>query len=121
MAEKIEIQHGLYIAARGVDRNLSSMEDARTMDLTTVGRMQARFLSWEVKAQQQITQLAKASPETVRSVQEALAEREVMHVEAKSLHHLKEVGLLTEKAWAEALEKIIRRERVLEDKLRTGK
>ena len=121
MAEKIEIQHGLYIAARGVDRNLSGMEDARTMDLTTVGRMQARFLSWEVKAQQQITQLAKASPETVRSVQEALAEREVMHVEAKSLHHLKEVGLLTEKAWAEALEKIIRRERVLEDKLRTGK
>jgi hypothetical protein len=90
------------------------------MDLTTVGRMQARFLSWEVKAQQQITQLAKASPETVRSVQEALAEREVMHVEAKSLHHLKEVGLLTEKAWAEALEKIIRRERVLQDKLRTG-
>jgi CPA1 family monovalent cation:H+ antiporter len=118
--EKIEIQHGLYIATRGVDRNLSGMEDARTMDLATVGRMQARFLSWEIKAQQQISQLTEAFPENVRSVQKALAEREVMHVEAKSLHHLKEVGLLTEKAWAESLEKIIRRRRVLQDKLRTG-
>ena len=31
-----------------------------------------------------------------------------------------EVGLLTEKAWAESHEKIIRRKRVLQDKLRTG-
>jgi hypothetical protein len=43
-----------------------------------------------------------------------------MHAEANSLHHLKEVGLLTEKAWAESHEKIIRRKRVLQDKLRTG-
>ncbi len=120
MVEKIEIQHGLYIATRGVDRNLSGMEDARTMDLATVGRMQARFMSWEIKAQQQISQLKEAFPEKVRSVQKALAEREVMHAEAKSLHHLKEVGLLTEKAWAESHEKIIRRKRVLQDKLRTG-
>jgi CPA1 family monovalent cation:H+ antiporter len=120
MVEKIEIQHGLYIATRGVDRNLSGMEDARTMDLTTVGRMQARFMSWEIKAQQQISQLKEAFPEKVRSVQKALAEREIMHAEANSLHHLKEVGLLTEKAWAESHEKIIRRKRVLQDKLRTG-
>jgi CPA1 family monovalent cation:H+ antiporter len=66
MVEKIEIQHGLYIATRGVDRNLSGMEDARTMDLTTVGRMQARFMSWEIKAQQQISQLKEAFPEKVR-------------------------------------------------------
>jgi hypothetical protein len=70
--------------------------------------MQARFMSWEIKAQQQISQLKEAFPEKVRSVQKALAEREIMHAEAKSLHHLKEVGLLTEKAWAESHEKIIR-------------
>jgi hypothetical protein len=82
--------------------------------------MQARFMSWEIKAQQQISQLKEAFPEKVRSVQKALAEREIMHAEAKSLHHLKEVGLLTEKAWAESHEKIIRRKRVLQDKLLTG-
>ena len=69
---------------------------------------------------QQISQLKEAFPEKVRSVQKALAEREIMHAEAKSLHHLKEVGLLTEKAWAESHEKIIRRKRVLQDKLLTG-
>jgi CPA1 family monovalent cation:H+ antiporter len=120
MAEKIEIQHGLYIAARGVDRNLQGMEDARTIDLKTLGRIQARFLSWEIKAQQQISRLTEEFPENVRSVQKALAEHEVMRVEARSLHHLKEVGLLTEKAWAESLENILRLERILQDKLRTG-
>ena len=120
MGEEIEIQHGLYIATRGVDRNLQGMEDARTVDLKTLGRIQARFLSWEIKAQRQISQLAEGFPETVSSLQRALAEHEVMHVEARSLHHLREVGLLTEKAWAESLEEIIRRERILHSKLRKG-
>jgi CPA1 family monovalent cation:H+ antiporter len=120
VAEEVEIQHGLYIATRGVDRNLQGMEDARTIDLRTLGRIQARYLSWEIQAQQEVEQLTERSPDRVGAVQRALAEHEILHAEARSLRHLREVGLLTEKAWAESLEAIIRRERALRARLRRG-
>jgi CPA1 family monovalent cation:H+ antiporter len=120
LADKVELGHGLYIAALGVDRNLQGMEDARTIDLRTLGRIQARFLSWEINASQRIEALAKAFPEAVGAVQKILVEREVIQAEAGALKHLREVGLLTEKAWAVAHEERIRRERILQRKLRTG-
>jgi CPA1 family monovalent cation:H+ antiporter len=120
LAEEVELEHGLYIAALGVDRNLQGMEDARTIDLATLGRIQARFFSWELKAQQQIERLVEAFPAAVRAVQKTLAEHEVLRAEAQALHRLWEVGLLTETAWMLSHEEMIRRERVLHRKLRTG-
>ena len=117
LAERIQMEHAIYIAMRGVDRNLAGMEDARTIDLKTLGRIQARFLSWEVEAMQHISRFAEESPEYVKSVQRVLVEREVVHGEARSLHNLREVGLLTEKAWTESLEKTIRRKQLLNKKL----
>jgi hypothetical protein len=96
------------------------MEDARTIDLATLGRIQARFFSWELKAQQQIERLVEAFPAAVRAVQKTLAEHEVLRAEAQALHRLWEVGLLTETAWMLSHEEMIRRERVLHRKLRTG-
>jgi CPA1 family monovalent cation:H+ antiporter len=120
MADKVELAHGLYIAALGVDRNLQGMEDARTIDLKTLGRIQARFLSWEMKASRRIEALAKAFPEAVGAVQKILGEREVIEAEAHALKHLREVGLLTEKAWTVAHEERIRRERILRRRLQAG-
>jgi hypothetical protein len=120
LAEKVELEHGLYIAALGVDRNLQGMEDARTIDLATLGRIQARFFSWELKAQQRIERLTEASPKTVRAVQKTLAEHEVLRAEARALKRLWEVGLLTETAWTVSHEEMIRRERILHRKLQTG-
>ena len=120
LAEEVELEHGLYIAALGVDRNLQGMEDARTIDLATLGRIQARFFSWELKARQQIERLVEEVPTAVRAVQKTLAEHEVLHAEAQALHRLWEVGLLTETAWKVSHEEMIRRERILHRKLRTG-
>jgi hypothetical protein len=120
LAEEVELEHGLYIAAMGVDRKLQGMEDARTIDLATLGRIQARFFSWELKAQQQIERLAKAFPEAVRAVQKTLAEHEILRAEARALKKLWEVGLLTETAWMVSHEEMIRRERSLQRQLRTG-
>jgi CPA1 family monovalent cation:H+ antiporter len=120
LAEQVDLEHGLYIAALGVDRNLQGMEDARTIDLATLGRIQARFFSWELKAQQKIERLAEAFPPAVRAVQKTLMEHEVLRAEARALHRLWEVGLLTETAWMVSHEETIRRERILQRKLRTG-
>jgi hypothetical protein len=47
-------------------------------------------------------------------------EHEILRAEARALRRLWEVGLLTETAWMVSHEEMVRRERVLQSKLRTG-
>ena len=56
----------------------------------------------------------------VRAVQKVLMEHEILRAEARALRRLWEVGLLTETAWMVSHEEMVRRERVLQSKLRTG-
>ena len=49
-----------------------------------------------------------------------LMENEVLRAEGRALRHLWEVGLLTETAWRVSHEEMVKRERILQRKLRTG-
>lgn len=114
---EINMNRGMFLTARGVDRNISGMEDARTIDLGTLSRIQAHYFKWELKAQQKVEELTAKYPELVGNFEELMAEFEVLCREEKSIERLKHMGLMTEKSWNTAHEDIIDRKKELRNKL----
>lgn len=117
LKHEININRGMFLTARGVDKNISGMEDARTIDLGTLSRVQAHYFVWELKAQQNVEELAAKHPELVGQLEGLMAEFEVLSMEEKSIEQLKAIGLMTEKAWNTAHENVISRKKELRKKL----
>jgi len=113
LKREININRGMFLTSRGVDSKISKMEDSRTVDLETLGRLQARYFRWELNAQQNVELLADKYPELTKKAQELIAEYELLCVEQMSISRQKDEGLMTQKAWSTAHENIVERKKAL--------
>jgi monovalent cation:H+ antiporter, CPA1 family len=120
LAEDVEVSRGLFLVARSVQRTLATLEDLQGLGVQSLAKVQARYAGWRYKAEERLHKLTEEYPEYAQGSQELLAELQTIRAEAKSLHHLAESGLMTEKALGNAKEELVAREAAVLARRATG-
>jgi CPA1 family monovalent cation:H+ antiporter len=114
LARDLEVSRGLFLAARTVERTLGKMiQEGGAESANMALLVQARYAHWKQKALERFHSLAGQFPEYATTSQRVLAERHLLRVEAESVEHMQEAGLLTDKAVRSLEEALISREQEL--------
>lgn len=120
LAIAVEASRGLFLVTRTVERTLAEIEEEGILPQRALATAQLSYARWRHQAHSRLSRLTTDFPDYARSSQEQLAELQLLRVEAQTLEHLAESGLLTDKARAQGLAQIRAREEHLRDLHATG-
>jgi CPA1 family monovalent cation:H+ antiporter len=113
LAISLEATRGLYVITGHVEKTLAEIEAQGAIPAHALSVVQLTYAKWRFQAQEQLSRLNSEFPEYSYSSQRHLTCLQLLRAERKSLHHLAETGLLTEKSRAEVNRELIERESVL--------
>ncbi|HBP22261.1 MAG TPA: hypothetical protein DEA08_31320, partial [Planctomycetes bacterium] len=116
----LEATRGLYLVAGAVERVLAEIEEAELISPSALARVQFRYSAWRFQAQDRLGRLSAEFPEYSACSQRNLAQLQVLRAVSHDLEHLAEMGLLTDKARAEARRELVEAERALRDEALEG-
>lgn len=116
----VEASRGLFLVTRTVERTLAEIEEEGVLPQRALGTAQLTYARWRHQANSRLSRLTTDFPDYARSSQEQFAELQLLRVEAHTLEHLAESGLLTDKARSLGQVQIREREERLRDLQATG-
>ena len=116
----LEATRGLYLVTGAVERVLAEIEEAELISASALARVQFRYSAWRFQAQDRLGRLSAEFPEYSACSQRNLAQLQVLRAVSHDLEHLAEMGLLTDKARAEARRELVAAERALRDEALEG-
>lgn len=120
LAVALEAARGLFLVTRTVERTLAEVEEEGILPRLALAEAQLTYARWRFQAEARLSRLSAEFPDYAHSSQARLTELQLVRVEAHTLEHLTEAGLLTDKARAFARDELRAREEAVRDLSATG-